>query len=71
MKVPRWGLNFHDGAFCLDYDVERLEASHAELLEALKIMAAQHYCGCGHASCKRCADDRMCYDVIAKAEGKD
>jgi hypothetical protein len=33
-------LNFHDGAFCLDYDVARLEASHAELLEALHVLIA-------------------------------
>lgn len=40
-----------------------------ELLEALKSWRAQHGCGCGHAACKRCSDDRAADAIIDGTEG--
>lgn len=41
------------------------------MLARLESMAAQHACGCGHPACKRCKDDRMNQEVIARAKGDD
>lgn len=39
------------------------------LLARLESMAAQHACGCGHQACKRCEDDKLNQEVIARAKG--
>lgn len=47
-----------------------LIAAAPDLLEMLELMAAQHFCGCRHPACKRCAEDDECAVVIAKAKGE-
>lgn len=59
-----------EGSLCDASDVALLETKYTEILETLKMMAAQHYCGCDHPACKRCDDDRICHDVIVRAEEK-
>ena len=51
-------------------EIARLRSEREELLGALRTMAAQHRCGCGHPACNRCEDDRMCEAAIAKCEGR-
>ncbi len=48
----------------------RLIAAAPDLLAALRSMAAQHRCGCGHPACNRCEDDRMCSTAIERATGE-
>lgn len=36
----------------------RYAADFAAALDLLHAMATQHWCGCGHPHCNRCADDR-------------
>lgn len=49
--------------------VERLQQANKDLLARLESMAAQHACGCGHPACKRCEDDKLNQEVIARAKG--
>lgn len=51
-------------------EIDRLKAENAELLAALEEMAAQHFCGCKHPSCKNCERDALCGSAIAKARGE-
>jgi hypothetical protein len=57
-------------AFVQSPEDAALIAAAPDLLDQLKEMAAQHRCGCGHPSCRRCADDRENDRVIAMAKGR-
>jgi len=40
-----------------------------ELADRLQSMAIQRDCRCGHPACKRCKEDRLTQEVLAKVKG--
>ena len=67
MKVQRYRLMFNDGAFCLDSDVDRLEAINADLLEALQEVMNQTD-GRNHSMLSKDRAYAIARAAIAKAE---
>jgi len=57
---------------CLELinDCVTVTAQRDRLAEALRDMACQHKCGCGHPHCNRCADDKECEEALAELKGQ-
>ena len=76
MKLQRYEVDGHAyaGEWCKSEDVERLEASHAELLEALRDMYSgwryirKHHGDLYGVGWERC--DKKARAAIAKAKGE-
>jgi hypothetical protein len=50
--------------------LEASERRESVLREALHMMRSQHFCGCGHPACNRCADIMECDAALAQEVGK-